>query len=158
MNKYLLLCLMMVSSAVPAGDVIYLGAMKEDLNQSFVAEAGIIVDEKERVIKQISLTLFGHEDEVYEGVNGSLSLSFGSDIKFYTGVGAFIGEYQICEYDEDLRDEVCEDDYTGGLYPEIGLMLSVHKFRIGTYGRYYKTFDAGNNEYKMFGVKIGYEM
>ena len=149
---------LLFSTSSWAESVIYAGLLKEDLNQSVVAEIGGKNYFSNYLFYSGSLMLFGHEDNIYEGINFSVNASLGADVKPYMGLGFFLGEYEQCEFDEGTRRERCESDYTGGLYPELGIQFSVYRFRAAIYSRYYKTFDAGNNEYNMIGLLIGLEI
>ena len=147
-----------VSLNVSAENIIFVGAMKEDINQSGVAEIGIKSSINEYVFGSASLMWFAHEDNLYDGINLSANVGVGTDIKAYVGAGGFVGQYRYCEYDREIGEEECDYSYTGGLYPELGAQISLYRLRAAAYSRFYKTFDAGNNEYKMFGLYIGYEM
>ena len=158
MKILVVLIILFLSTIVRGEDIVYAGLMKEEINQSGVAEIGARVNVSEHVLSSFSLMWFAHEDNVYDGVNASIGVALGSDLKLYTGLGGFVGEYEACSIPEDGYEEECESHYTGGLYPELALQMSIYKFRLATYARYYRTFDAGNNEYRMFGIFIGYEL
>ncbi|MCP4257487.1 MAG: hypothetical protein GY774_08160 [Planctomycetes bacterium] len=158
MRVFIVFILCCISISVRAENIAYIGLMKEEINQSGVAEIGIRTDLSENILGSVSLMWFGHEDNVYNGANASVGFTFGSDLKLYAGFGGFVGEYEACTYSNESNENVCESDFTGGLYPEVALQASIYKLRLGAYTRYYRTFDAGNNEYRMFGLYVGYEL
>jgi len=155
---FLPLALLLFCSRSFGESIIFVGGLKEDINQSGVAEIGIKENYNDNLYLSGSLMWFSHEDNIYDGFNVSVNMDVGTDVKAYSGVGVFGGQYKACEYNSETNEEECEYSYTGGLYPEIGIQVSFYKIRIAAYSRYYKTFDAGNNEYKMYGLYSGYEL
>lgn len=154
------LLLAFITTNTYADNVVFAGLMKEDINQSGVAEIGIKMPagDSENLEISWSTMLFAHEDNIYDGFNFSINTTFGTDLRPYLGIGAYAGEYKACETNKKTGEETCEYNYTAGVYPEAGVQLSLDKFRLGFYTRMYKTFDAGNNDYKMFGLYLGYEL
>lgn len=82
--------------------------------------------------------------------------SVGDEIKAYAGFGGFIGNHRVCKTEFWNDEEDCENDFTGGLYPEVGVIFKLNKVSMGIYGRLYKTFSSGKNEYQMYGFRLGY--
>ena len=154
----LALAFLLISTSAYSEKIVFAGLLKEDINQSGVAEIGIRYSEAGLLYGSGSLMWFVHEDNLYNGINASIGLNYGTDLKLYAGVGGFFGEYEACESVGSDGTKKCDSDYTGGLYPELALQMPISKFRVSAYTRYYRTFDAGNNEYTMIGMFIGYEM
>lgn len=101
---------------------------------------------------------FKHNGDNYYGTNVSASLSVGNKLKAYSGLGGFVARLEDCDYDAKTNEKTCTEDYTIGLYPEVGVLLSIFKATIGVYGRYYKTYDDEANEYRMMGFRLAYEI
>ena len=93
----------------------------------------------------------------YDGLYMSEGISIGNYIKAYVALGIFLGKYRACDYSPINGEKDCEDHYTGGLYPEAEIQISIYRYRLGAYSRHYRTFDADNNGYEMYGIYVGYE-
>lgn len=157
MNKITVIFFILLSGRTIADDFYYVGAMLENDLNNFVGEIGMgETSPAPDYFGQISLMYFGHEGEVYEGFNFSMSKSVSFyNFTTYAGLGAFIGKREECEKIRNSPEEECNTYFTAGMYPEIGANWYFRNFFLGAYVRYYTTFDAGNNKYNMIGFRIG---
>ena len=99
---------------------------------------------------------FKHNSNDYYGMNFSASFAMGNKLKTYSGIGGFVARLEDCNYDPNTNENTCTEDYTLGLYPEVGALLYIFKMSMGVYGRYYKTYDDEAREYTMIGFRLGY--
>lgn len=145
-----------LSSAQPNN--VYIGGLKDDDGPGAVDEIGVIDQTQPHVLSQASLMRFKHNGHDYFGANFSANVFFGNNLKTYAGLGGFVARLEDCHHDSRTNENTCTEDYTLGLYPEVGTLLFIQNVYLGVYGRYYKTYDDEANEYKMFGFRLGYEM
>ena len=144
---------------------MYIGGLKDDDGPGAVDEIGFIEEIQPHVLAQSSLMRFIHNGNDYYGANVSASLSVGNKLKAYSGLGGFVARLEDCRYElktnnetnEKTNETTCTEDYTIGLYPEVGVLLTILKASVGIYGRYYKTYDDEANEYGMMGFKLAYK-
>ena len=155
----LFLLLVPISSLVNAEtDIAYIGALKDDAGPGAVDEVGVIDQVSPHILAQGSLMRFKHNGDDYYGTNFSASLSVGNKLKAYSGFGGFVARLEDCEHDSTSNQKTCTEDYTIGLYPEVGVLLTILKASVGVYGRYYKTYDDEANEYRMVGFRVAYKL
>ncbi len=156
-TKYLLsIFAFLISNPSLAQDIHYIGGLIEEKSSNTIAEAGLISETKNNAFTQMSLMLFRHKGNNYKGVNFSINRSIGHNLKAYSGAGIFWGNHENCEFLREKQAETCDAGYTAGVYPEVGFIITIRKMSIGAYGRYYITFESGENEYNMYGLRIGY--
>lgn len=111
-----------------------------------------------------SLMAFDFGEKTYEGINMSYGLSFGRYSKVYLVAGGFLGKYEDCDDEKTIETEDgqeikrCVYDFTGGFYPEVGVELDLMGLRLGSYARYYKTFEERNDEHFLVGFSVGWAL
>lgn len=167
MRYFLFVVLILITNLSNAqSNNVYIGGLKDDSGPGAVDEIGSIEQLSPHVLSQASLMRFKHNSDDYYGVNFSASFSVGHKLKAYSGLGGFVARLEDCAYDpktnketnEKTYEKTCTEDYTIGLYPEVGVLLSILKVSVGIYGRYYKTYDDEANEYRMMGFRLAYEL
>jgi len=159
-NSILILLLFFALTPVQADDnyfesSYYIGGSTDSLqsNDNWTAEMGFHTFFSRYFLVQGSLMYFEQSDDFYGGGNLSFSITNGQPISLYTGIGAFTGTHEECR--EVSSGEICSDTFTGGVYPEAGIILTAAGAHIGVFARRYKTFESGNNNFTMYGLKLG---
>lgn len=136
---------------------VYIASLESDFGYGSLNEIGMQSQASPNTLGSVSFMEFDHKGNTYEGVNVSASLFIGGKLKAYSGIGGFFAKYDDCETKFSKAEEDCTSIYTYGVYPEVGVLLSIQKIKIGAYGRLYKTFKDDSREYHAYGFKIGYE-
>lgn len=139
----------------------YMGYLHEDINQSGVFELGVRVPTSQFTEFNVAAMWFAHDQNLYEGINAGFHLTTGTPVlKGYMGAGLFSGQNKMCDkqYNDasnryDYTD--CDSDLTIGVYPEVGVEMSLFNLKLATYARYYRTANSGENEYLMYGAYLG---
>ncbi len=161
-NSFLILSILLsqlgASLSHAEAPTVYLGSLESDFGYGSLNEIGMQVVTSPNNLANVSIMEFDHKNNTYEGVNVSASLFIGGKLKAYSGLGGFFAKYDDCEVDFSKSEEDCISVYTYGMYPELGILLSIQKLTLGAYGRYYKTFKDDSREYSAYGFKIGYEL
>ncbi|ASA54543.1 hypothetical protein [Vibrio gazogenes] len=139
----------------------YMGYLHEDINQSGVFEIGVRVPYSQFTEFNVAAMWFAHDQNLYEGINAGFHLTTGTPVlKGYVGAGLFGGQNKMCDksynnLSNSYDYQNCNSDLTVGVYPEVGVELSISRLKLATYARYYKTANSGKNEYRMYGAYIG---
>lgn len=154
---FLILSIFLTNLSQAESATLYVASLKSNFGYGSLNEIGIQSQTSPNNLANISLIEFDHKGNSYEGVNISASLFIGGKLKAYSGVGGFFAKYDDCEVDFSNAEKDCTSIYTYGLYPEVGILLSIQKLRFGAYGRLYKTFKDDSREYHAYGFKVGYE-
>lgn len=160
MKQLLLILLSFLGASLSHAEAstIYLGSLESDFGYGSLNEIGMQAVTSANNLANISIMEFDHKGNSYEGINVSANLFIGGKLKAYSGIGGFFAKYDDCEFDFSKSEKDCTSIYTYGMYPEVGVLLSIQKLTLGAYGRYYKTFKDDSREYSAYGFKIGYEL
>ena len=152
MKQLLIICLILWPNLSNAKGA-YLGGLKNDEGKTFIGEYGIYGNYKPDVLLHGSIMTFKLKGEQYDGINVSASRSFGNTFQAYFGLGGLLSIHEGCN---EVDEGFCNTKFTFGVYPEIGLNVFLKNISIGIYGRYYRMNDNEVDEYKVYGLKIGY--
>ena len=154
---FLILSIFLTNLSQAESATIYLGSLESEFGYGSLNEIGIQSEISANRLGSISVMEFDHKGSTYQGVNISTSLFIGGKLKAYSGIGGFFAKYDDCEMDFSKAEKDCTSIYTYGVYPELGILLSMQKLTLGAYGRLYKTFKDDSREYSAYGFKVGYE-
>ena len=154
---FLMFCILLTNLSQAELGTIYIGSLESDFGYGSLNEIGIQSEISPNHLGSISIMEFDHKGNTYQGVNISAGLAIGGKLKAYSSLGGFFAKYDDCEFSFSENKKECTSVYTYGVYPELGILLAIHKLTLGAYGRLYKTFKDDSREYSAYGFKIGYE-
>ncbi len=137
---------------------VYVGSLESEFGYGSLNEIGMQSKAGPNTLGSVSVMEFTHKENTYEGVNVSASLFIGDKLKAYSGMGGFFAKYDDCEVNFSKAEKDCTSIYTYGIYPEVGIILSIQKIKLGAYSRLYKTFKGDSREYFAHGFKVGYQL
>lgn len=154
---FLILAIFLASLSQAEPGTVYVGSLESDFGYGSLNEIGLQFETSPNHVGSVSVMEFDHNGSTYEGVNVSAGLAIGGKLKTYSSLGGFFAKYDDCEFGFSEDEKKCTSIYTYGVYPEVGLLLAIHKLKLGAYGRLYKTFKDDSREYSAYGFKIGYD-